>query len=230
MSYPSPHAPPCWFRCVSPSPSHRYRCTRSSSRSSPRLARRIVVSLCRLSIRSHIRCGFDFLLTAAGSVVVVSSRREVPSCVSCFLAARLAFPLHLIGYRLARPSPRSLDTIGGACGGELPVFSACLTSSCGLCRYLPMSIASSFRFHPLRCHLSACLLCRLGCVGDSVLISSCGMYCDVLLAHRLISSLVSPVISSVGSVSVSSLAPPFYMIGGAGSDCGWLSFSVSISC
>lgn len=110
------------------------------------------------------------------------------------------------------------------------MFSACLTSSCGLCRYLPMSIASSFRFHPLRCHLSTCLLCRLGCVDDSVLISSCGMYCDVLLAHRLVSSLVSFVVSSVGSVSVSSLAPFLDTMGGETSDCGWLSFFVLISC
>lgn len=87
---------PAGFVASRLSPSHRYRCTRSSSRSSPRLAGRIVVSLCCLSIQSHIRCGFDCLLTAAGSVVVVSSRRAVPSCVSCLLDSRLALPSHLM--------------------------------------------------------------------------------------------------------------------------------------
>lgn len=98
------------------SPSHRYRCTRSSSRSSPRLAGRIVVSLCRLSIRSHIRCGFDCLLTAAGSVVVVSSLRAVPSCVSCLPVGSSRLSPRLSSRRsgrFLRLAP-SCDTMGGA--------------------------------------------------------------------------------------------------------------------
>lgn len=177
----------------------------------------------RLSLPSFYPIAYSMWLRLLAYRCRFRRRGLISSCCSVlrFLLAcvpsRLAVSSHashLIGYRLARPSPRFSTRLGGACGGERPVFSACLTSSCGLCRYLPMSIASSFRFHPLRCHLSACLLCRIGCVGDSVLISSCGMYCDVLLAHRLVSSLVSFVVSSVGSVSVSSLAPFLDTMGG----------------
>lgn len=122
-----------------------------------RLAGRIVVSLCRLSIQSHIRCDFDCLLTAAGSVVVVSSRRAVPSCVSCLLAARLAFAVS--SHRLSsRPSVSPLlDTVGRDVRRGASVL--CLLGSA--LRSVPMSIAGSCRF---LCGVpSVCLLCRLGC-------------------------------------------------------------------
>ena len=56
------------------------------------------------------------------------------------------------------------------------------------------------------------------------------MSCLLIVSSRLVSSLVSFVVSSVGSVSVSSLAPFLDTMGGETGDCGWLSFSVSISC
>lgn len=109
------------------------------------------------------------------------------------------------------------DTVGRGVRREASVLSACLASSCDLYRCLPMSIVGSFRFHPLRCHLSACLLCRLGCVGDRVLISSCGMYCDVLLACG--SYRLSPRSSSRRSGRFC-VSLPVFRHGGRGGGCG----------
>ena len=168
------------------SPSHRYRCTRSSSRSSPRLAGRIVVSLCRLSIQSHIRCGFDCLLTAAGSVVVVSSRRAVPSCVSCLLAPRLAFAVLSHRSSPRSPSPRSSTRLAGREAGSA-ALSSCLIS---VMRSVPMSIAGLYRF---LCGVSSVCLPVGSAAGErcSHLVVRDVLRCPACPSARLVSRHVS---------------------------------------
>ena len=116
-----------------------------------------------------------------------------PACHACLRF--VAFPSHLIGHRLARrlPVPRH-----GWRGVRRGASVLCLLGSA--LRSVPMSIS---RFMPflLRCPLGL-LACLARLRGSGVLISSCGMCCDVLLAHRPVSSLASFIIPSVGSVSL----------------------------
>lgn len=189
MPCPLPHAlaSPCLLRCVSPSPSHRlsdgpsfFPLFVSPVGSGHRLALPFPCHLIEYAVRLRLlacRCrGWG------GRCLLISSSRHLVS--SC--GAALRFLLACGSSRLCRlislssssrsslrsSPPRSSTRLGGAWDGERRC-PACLVLSCGLCRCLPVSIAGSFRFHPLRCHLSVCLLCRLGCVSDSVLISSC---------------------------------------------------------
>lgn len=144
------------------SPSHRYRCTRSSSRSSPRLAGRIVVSLSAVFLSNRI---FDVDSTAclplpvpsSWSHLVVLFRPAFPACL------RPVSPCRLISCVSShRPSSRPsvspfLDTVGRGVVRGASVL--CLLGSA--LRSVPMSIAGSCRF---LCGVpSVCLLCRLGC-------------------------------------------------------------------
>lgn len=99
------------------------------------LASRYVVPLSRyrsfaIAVRFALRCGFCCLLAVAwddGDVLISSSRRAVPSCVSCLLASRLALPSHLIARRLARRLPALRHDWTGRWAGS--VGALCLLGS-----------------------------------------------------------------------------------------------------
>lgn len=207
MLYPLSHAlaPPRLLHGVSPFlPFNRSPACLLSFRSSSRRVRRIVVSLCRLSIQSNMRCGFGCLLAVAVGVGdVFSSRYLVVSrgAVLRFLLASLRSRLaasshaHLIGHRLARRLPALRHGWAGRKAGSVCVL---------LAWFCPAGFAdfdSRFMPFPLRCPLGL-LACRIGCGGDGVLISSVRdvLRCHAYSSSRLVSSLVSFVVSSVGSV------------------------------
>lgn len=119
-----------------------------------------------------------------------------PHAPPCLLDSRLALPSHLIGHRLACRLPVLRHGWAGREAGS--VGALCLLGFCpAVFADVDKPVYSAFSAASPR---SVCLSARLR--GNGVLISSCGMCCDVLLAHRTVSSFASFIIPSVGSVSL----------------------------
>lgn len=126
--------------------------------------------------------------------LVSSSRRAVPSCVSCLLAARLAFAVssHRLSSRLSSPL---IDTVGlGVRRGDAGVM---------LSWFFPAVCVDvdslSMPYHPAMSPRSACLSARLRGRWRSHLVRA-GRVAMPCLPRRIVSSIASAVVSSVGSV------------------------------
>lgn len=146
-------------------------------------------------------------------LLISSSRRAVPSCVSCLLASRLALPSHLM--RLissAIISPVRLPALRHGWRGVRRGASVLFLLGSAL-RFVPMSI-SRFMPFPLRCPLGL-LACRIGCW--------CGRWrshlvragCAAMSCLPVGSSRLSPRLSSRRSVRFLRLAPSCDTMGGA---------------
>ena len=175
MPYPLPHAlaPLCLLRCVSLLP-HPIDYRRARFLLALRLAGRSgSSSRPAISLSSNRICGAASVacLPSPGAMSMLS--HLISRLISSIITSIVSSPL--------------FDTIGRGVWRGAAAFSACLASSCGLCRCLPVSIAGSFRFHPLRCYLSVCL--PVGSAAGTIAFSShpCGMCCDALLARWLVS-------------------------------------------
>lgn len=130
--------------------------------SSDRLAAPVLFNrICGMTSAVCLPSPGTIAMLSSRHLLISSSRRVVPSCVSCLLASLLALPSHLMRLissaiisPVRLPAPRH-----GWRGVRRGASVLCLIGFA--LRSVPMSIAGSCRF---LCSIpSVCLLCRLGC-------------------------------------------------------------------
>lgn len=142
----------------------------------------------------------------------------LPACLRCVLPA---VPSHRPSSRSS--SPRSSTWLAGREAGSVGTLLA------WFCPAVCSDVDSRLTPFPMRCSIRL-LACQVRCRCSHLVV---WMRCDVLLAHRSVSSLASFIIPSVGSVPASR---PVLRHDGRGADavrlrcdCGVLSFLFLIS-
>lgn len=137
----------------------------------------------------------------AVGILISSSRRAVPSCVSCLLAARLALPSHLIGHHLAPRLPVLRHGWAGREAGSVGVLLAWFRPA--VCADVDRSVHAVSS-----CDVPSVCLPVVSAAGVAIAFSSCpcGACCDVLAyrpSARLVPRLVHRPVGRVGSSRLS---------------------------